>query len=89
MIAGYLWEFFKSRPDEWEEIPADSVDDLYVGDIQIFKNNGKSHTNIYAGDGQFWDAGDMDADSGAFIGETKTSYEIGGYAYSASYRYRK
>lgn len=89
MIVGYLLDFFSERPDEWERIDAHSDDDLWPGDIQIYRSNGHSHTNIYAGDGVMWDAGDETASSGAFIAEKRTSWETGGEAYTCSFRYRK
>ena len=89
MIVGYLLSFFRSKPDEWEEIHATSDNDLKRGDIQIYKDNGHSHTNIYDKDGKFWDAGDTTAQTGAFIAETRTSWATGGEAYTASFRYRK
>ena len=42
---------------------------------------------MYAGNGEFWDAGWEG--TGAFVGVTKTTYETGGDAYTCSYRYKK
>lgn len=62
------------------------------GDVHVYygiRPNGKekSHTNIYAGDGQYWDAGDTTATKGAFVGETighSQDYTYGIYRYIGS-----
>ncbi|HCC04521.1 MAG TPA: hypothetical protein DEP51_06720 [Clostridiales bacterium] len=82
-----VWKLLHEDPN-WQKFVAKSVDELKPGDVQIYKT-GTSHTNIYAGDGLYWDAGDSRSQSGAFVGETRTSsYVIGGdNGYTCSYRH--
>lgn len=69
-----IWKIMIDSPD-WKNVediigrPVKGEEDLLPGDIQIYKNGG-SHTNIYAGNGEYWDAGQDEA--GAFEGVTKT-----------------
>lgn len=82
MDVGYLQNtFFPGNPN-WVRIDAKSEADLKPGDVQIYKNNGGSHTNIYAGNGRYWDAGKQGV--GAFVGTTIT---FGMEKYTCSYRY--
>ena len=74
---------------KWYKLKDD--DEEAPGDVHVFyaeDPNGdtiKSHTNIYAGEGQYWDAGEEGA--GAFIGTTKThgqDYTYGIFRYIGS-----
>lgn len=74
---------------KWKKIEGATKDgDLEAGDIQIFSVN---HTNIYAGKGEYWDAGsDLSSDirkRGAFKGYAKTTNTFTRGDYSYSYRY--
>lgn len=75
-----VWSLVYNNP-KWKQIIAQDESDMKPGDITIYKT-GKSHTNIYAGDGQYWDAGL--SDTGAFVGTTKPHSMDG---YTCSYRY--
>lgn len=66
---------------KWKQFVVDDESKMYKGDVVIYKT-GKSHINIYAGDGQYWDAGS--SGTGAFIGTTKTHTMDG---YTCLYRY--
>ena len=81
---------YESEPQNWNKFVASNEADLQIGDIQLYygyrPSRGKNahHVNIYAGNGQYWDAGA--SGSGAFVGTTK-SHSMEGYSYS--YRYIK
>ena len=75
-----VWSLVYNNP-KWKQIIAQDESDMKPGDITIYKT-GKSHTNIYAGDGQYWDAGA--SGTGAFVGTTKPHSMDG---YTCSYRY--
>ena len=81
-----IWKIMIDSPD-WKNVEdiigrKPEEKDLKAGDIQIYKNGG-SHTNIYAGDGQYWDAGRDEA--GAFEGVTMTHHMN---TYTCSFRHR-
>lgn len=64
-------DWLRNNPD-WYELKEGDKEE--AGDVHIYygiKPNGKekSHTNIYAGDGKYWDAGDPDGEKGAFNAE--------------------
>lgn len=42
---------------DWEKITVSDVSDMKPGDIGIYKKGRDSHTNIYAGNSKYWDAG--------------------------------
>lgn len=69
---------------KWKKV-GENEDDA-PGDVHIYFEDGqRSHTNIYAGDGQYWDAGGEG--TGAFLGTTKTSgqdYLYGVFRYIGS-----
>lgn len=75
-----VWSLLYNNP-KWKQVIAKDESDMNKGDIIIYKS-GKSHVNIYAGDGQYWDAGQNGA--GAFAGTTKPHSMTG---YTCSYRY--
>ena len=77
-----IWKVLDDNP-HWKRLVAEDESDLMPGDVIIYKT-GKSHTNIYAGGGQYWDAGE--SGTGAFIGQTKTRGGLDGY--TCSYRYQ-
>lgn len=62
--AGDIYNMLKLNPD-WKEIrePSD-LSEMQAGDIGIYYNPSEdppyTHTNIYAGEGQYWDAGSND-----------------------------
>lgn len=85
-----IWKIMEDSP-EWIMVESrqavNSEDDLKEGDILIYKSvksdgTTASHTNIYAGNEQYWDAGEDGA--GAFIGTTKT-HSMNGY--TCAYRH--
>ena len=77
-----IWKVLDDDP-HWTRIVAEDESDFAPGDVIIYKT-GKSHTNIYAGNGEYWDAGE--SGTGAFIGQTKTRGGLDGY--TCSYRYQ-
>lgn len=50
-------ETLEKHSDEWKKVYVKDMSELQPGDVGIYKNNGDSHANIYAGDSMFWDAG--------------------------------
>ena len=78
------WDGILGNDPNWERFVASDDSDLQPGDVNVF---GTRHTNIYAGDGKCWDAGN--GSNGAFLGTTKDYSVTGDGRYTHSYRYKK
>ncbi len=74
-----VWEWLKSD-SRFEEHTRTDPSQFIAGEIIIYKDD-TSHTNIYAGDGLYWDTGD---DVGAMTGE-KITHKFTGYSKSYTY----
>lgn len=75
-----VWRVLYDNP-KWQKVVVKDESEMRPGDVVIYKT-GKSHTNIYAGNGEYWDAGSNG--NGAFVGQTMP-HSIDGY--TCSYRY--
>ena len=70
--ATWIIDDWLFKDPNWDQTKVDNLKGFKKGDVLIF---GTSHTDIYAGDGKFWDAGsDLSTDfkkRGAFKGYAK------------------